>query len=123
MFGTHLMLEFYDCEGKLEDEKFIYSILEELPEIIGMRKISKPYILRVPSNPETFDKGGISAFIIIAESHISIHTFIKQKYATIDVFSCKDFDVKKAENYLVEKFKPKKIEKNMLLRGKDFIKS
>jgi len=124
MFGLHLMLEFYDCEEKkLEDTKFIVSVLEELPEIIGMRKISEPYVIKVPPNPSTFDKGGISAFIIIAESHIAIHTFTKQRYATIDVFSCKEFDTKKAEEYLVEKFKPRLVERNVLSRGRNFKKS
>jgi len=121
MFGPHLTLDLYGCnEKKLVDKEFIQTILDELPDFIGMHKISQPNVVVHPGNPDSFDKGGISAFILIAESHISIHTFRGYGFVSVDMFSCKKFDVKKAVKYLVEKFEAKKVEKNLLMRGREF---
>jgi len=123
MFGPHLTLDLYSCNRKkLADKNFILEILEELPDLIEMRKISEPQIIEYPGNPNSFDAGGISAFILIAESHISIHTFVKQAFASIDIFSCKNFDFKKAEAYIIEKFEPKKVERHLINRGIEFPK-
>jgi S-adenosylmethionine decarboxylase len=123
MFGPHLTLDLYSCnKKKLADKNFILKILEELPDLIEMRKISEPQILEYPGNPNSFDAGGISAFILIAESHISIHTFVKQAFASVDVFSCKNFDVKKAEDYIIKSFEPKKVERHLINRGIEFPK-
>ena len=123
MLGPHLTLDLYGCdEKKLNDEKFIHKILEELPDLIKMHKISKPNVVTYPGREGSFDKGGISAFIVIAESHISIHTFSGYGFASVDIFSCREFDEEKAIKYLVEKFGAKKIEKNFLQRGKSFLK-
>lgn len=121
MFGPHLTLDLYGCNKKLlSNLDFVTKILEELPDLIGMHKISEPFVLNYDGNSNSFDKGGISAFIIIAESHISIHTFPEQEFASVDVFSCKNFDIKIAENYLIEKFDAKKVEKHFIMRGKEF---
>ncbi|MEM5801938.1 MAG: adenosylmethionine decarboxylase [Candidatus Aenigmatarchaeota archaeon] len=123
MFGPHLTLDLYQCnKEKLSNKNFIFKILDELPELIGMHKISKPQILVYPGKENSFDKGGISAFVIIAESHISIHTFIEQRFASIDIFSCKEFSIEAAEKYLVKEFEAKKIEKNFIMRGREFPK-
>lgn len=121
MLGPHLILDLYGCrKDVIQDPKIIYRILDELPNIIGMRKISEPQVYRVPPNKHTFDKGGVTGFVIIAESHISIHTFIEQAYASIDIFSCKNFNLEKAIKYIADQFKPTNIEKQLIIRGKNF---
>jgi len=123
MFGPHLTLDLYSCnKKKIGDKEYILKILDELPEIIGMHKISEPWVMEYPGNPKSFDAGGISGFVLIAESHISIHTFVKQAFASIDIFSCKSFDVEKAEKYIIEKLEAKKVEKNFFTRGTEFPK-
>jgi S-adenosylmethionine decarboxylase len=117
------MLDLYECDKeKLVDIKLIYKILDELPSLLGMRKVIPPYVIpyKGSDNPEHFDKGGVSGVVIIAESHISIHTFVAQGYANMDIFSCKNFDAEKATKYLAEVFGAKKIEKKFLMRGKEF---
>lgn len=121
MFGPHLTLDLYGCnKKKLSDLDFIFRFLDELPSEIGMHKISKPNVTFYQGKPNSFDKGGISGFVLITESHITIHTFIEQQYASIDIFSCKDFDVKRAENIIAKKFEAKKVEKNLIMRGREF---
>jgi len=123
MFGPHLMLDCYGCdESKLKDLDFVLKFLDDLPDLIHMHKISKPNAINYPGNPNSFDKGGISAFVIIAESHISIHTFPSHKYMSVDIFSCKNFDIEKATNFIVKSFEVKKFEKKFLHRGLEFPK-
>ena len=122
MFGPHMTLDLYGCDKKkLGDKKFIVQLLDELPSVIGMHKFAGPFV-EYYENKETFDSGGFSGFVLIAESHISIHTFIEQKFATVDIFSCKSFNQKKAIDFLTEKLNAKKIERNFIIRGKDFVK-
>jgi len=126
--GPHLTLDLYGCsKRKLTDFSFIYKILDELPSLIGMNKISEPSVSFFSGNPlgkkDSFDQGGISAFVLIAESHIAIHTFAAQDFASVDIFSCKHFDVEKAEKYLVRAFDAKRVEKNLFDRGKEFPKN
>lgn len=121
MFGPHLTLDLYGCnEERISSPDLIAQILDELPRLINMHKISEPQVMSYPGKPNSFDKGGISAFVIIAESHISIHTFNGYGYASIDIFSCKAFDIRGAEKYFIEKLGAKKIEKNLIMRGREF---
>ena len=123
MFGPHLTLDMYGCNPeKLSDVEFIYNLLDELPEFIGMHKITAPNVTKCSGNPAGFDRGGISAFVLITESHITIHTFVADRFASVDIFSCNDFDVKKATKYLMKKLGSSKVERNFIERGKEFVK-
>ena len=123
MFGPHLMLDCYGCnENKLKDLNFVLKFLDKLPDLIGMHKIAEPHAINYPGKPNSFDKGGISAVVIIVESHISIHTFPSYNYMSVDIFSCKDFDVNKAVNFIIKAFEVKKVEKKLLNRGLEFPK-
>ena len=90
----HLIIDGYSSNSDiLQSEEFIYQLLDQYPAEIGMTKICPPYVLRyVGAKPEEW---GVSGFVMIAESHISIHTFVEQKYLNIDVFSCKNFDAER----------------------------
>lgn len=123
MFGPHLTLDLYDCDaGILDSQEQIFKVLDELPTVIGMHKLIAPQLTPYAGRPDSFDKGGISAFVLIAESHMTIHTFKAQRHAFIDIFSCKEFDIDKAIDYLSAVFKPKRIEKTLFMRGKHFSK-
>ena len=124
MFGPHLMLDLYECnKEKLLDAKFVLNFLSELPAKLGMTKISGPHLIEYPENPKTWDKGGVSAIVIIAESHISIHTFpYPNGYMNFDVFSCKMFEMEKTIELVKEAFEAKKINKRLIMRGKHFPK-
>jgi S-adenosylmethionine decarboxylase len=123
MFGPHLTLDLYGCDAKkLSDPKFVYELLDFFPEFIGMQKFSAPHINDVPARPNSFDKGGVSGFVLLVESHMTIHTFPGDGFASVDIFSCKDFDLKKATECLIEKLGAKKVEKNFIVRGREFEK-
>jgi S-adenosylmethionine decarboxylase len=123
MLGPNLLLDCYDCsESKLRDKEFVLKFLDELTDMIGMHKIAGPYAIDYPGNPNSFDKGGISALVIIAESHISIHTFPSQNYMSLDIFSCKTFDAEKAVEFITKGFGVKKFDKKVFERGIEFPK-
>lgn len=91
----HLVIDGYSNNQKLlQDEDHLRSWLENYPARIGMNRISPPYVVRY-LGPKLED-WGISGFVFIAESHISVHTFVERGYLNIDVYSCKDFDTDKA---------------------------
>ncbi len=100
----HLIIDGYSDEPQImQDEEFLYQLLDSYPSKIGMSKICSPFVFRyVGSHPEDW---GISGFVLIAESHISIHTFVERSYINIDIFSCRDFDAQQVINDLKEKFR------------------
>ena len=118
-FGKHMMLDFSGCdEKKLNDLDLCFSLLNDLPEKIRMNKISAPHVIRY-SPPSLMDQG-ITGMVVIAESHISLHTFPLRKYVFIDIFSCKDFDNSFALNFFKEAFNPSDYDCFMQDRGKHF---
>jgi S-adenosylmethionine decarboxylase len=120
-FGTHLTLDGYGCDRqRLEDLSLIYDFLSEYPNEISMTKIMPPYVFRYEAkNPEDW---GISGFVLIAESHISIHTFPEKNYLSLDIFSCKEFDSQSAISYVNKLFDVQKSEVKLLDRGQEFPK-
>jgi len=90
----HLIIDgFGKNKDILQDEVFIHDLLNEYPAKIGMTKISDPIVFRYSgAKPEDW---GVSGLVFIAESHISMHTFVERKFINIDVFSCKDFDAER----------------------------
>ena len=122
-FGPHLTLDLYDCDKeKLGDYTYVHLLLDEMPEMLGMHKFSSPHLTKIPVQKGSFDKGGLTGFVILVESHLSIHTFPSERFASFDIFSCKKFDEGKATSYLVTKFDAGKVETNRLERGRDFVK-
>ena len=89
-FGEHLMIDGYGGkEEKLNDNNLVMRCLDELPKMMGMKKLSKPQVFSAPDNFKK-DPGGWSGFVVVMESHISIHTFPKRGFVSIDVYTCKN---------------------------------
>lgn len=120
-FGLHLTIDGYggDVE-KLNDREVVLRCLNELPDKTGMQKIIDPVIKTFDGNQEK-DPGGHSGFVMIAESHISIHTFPKRKFVSIDVYTCKnEMDKDFMIDYFKEQFGLQDVEVNFIVRGKKY---
>jgi S-adenosylmethionine decarboxylase len=118
-YGPHLMLDLNDCDSAiLDDLEACFRLLNELPEKIGMTKITQPYVFRysglVPEDE------GITGVTIIAESHISLHTYPKKNFVFVDIFSCKPFDVEGARDHVVQFFQSKSPSVHTQERGAAF---
>jgi S-adenosylmethionine decarboxylase len=121
-FGPHLML---DCRGcnldKISDVGYIFNVLNRLPEMIGMTKITQPYVF--PYEGLIPEDKGVTGVVVIAESHLTFHSFTDKDYFFFDLFSCKPFDVEAAKRFIMEAFEVQHVEMHQALRGRDFPRS
>ena len=96
--GRHLLLELFDC-----DLDAINNLVAVKQTLVEAARRAQATIVDVVFHE--FNPFGISGVVVIAESHLSIHTWPEYRYAAVDIFSCGDTlqpDV--AANYLVEQF-------------------
>lgn len=120
-FGVHVTIDASGCnKRRLTSQSIVYDILNRMPEKIGMTKMTLPYVVKWLDKFSITNNAGISGFVMLAESHISIHTFPDYDYVFIDIFSCRHFDTDKAVKYLTDAFDAKRFIKNILKRGLDF---
>ncbi|WP_232822513.1 adenosylmethionine decarboxylase [Thermus sediminis] len=118
-FGPHLMVDGYDASPeKLQDAALVRRVLDELPEEMGMTKVLPPFVYRYGRDGED----GVTGVVIIAESHIAIHTFPKKRFLSVDIFSCKAFDMAQVLRRLAETFDIGRYATYMIHRGKEFPK-
>ena len=94
--SKHLLLELYGCDyEKLNDESFLRCILNRAA------KLAKATVLNLISNK--FEPQGVTAIALLAESHISIHTWPESNYSAVDIFTCgRNMLPELASQYLIE---------------------
>ena len=79
--GKHLLLELYRCDyEKLNDESFLRCTLNKAA------KLANATVLNLISNK--FEPQGVTAIALLAESHISIHSWPESNYSAVDIFTC-----------------------------------
>ena len=95
--GKHLLLELQDCNKEvLDDIGFLKNALLLAAEESGATVMGSSFH---PFNPQ-----GVSGVVIIAESHLSIHTWPEFDYAAVDIFTCGDtVQPEKAAEIIIEK--------------------
>jgi S-adenosylmethionine decarboxylase len=109
--GRHLLLELFDCAPDALD-----SLEAVKGALVEAAKRAHATIVDVVFHE--FNPFGISGVVVIAESHLSIHTWPEYRYAAVDIFSCGDLlkpDI--AANYLVEHFGAERASVVELQRG------
>ena len=94
--SKHLLLELYRCDAeKLNDESFLRWILNRAA------KLANATVLNLISNK--FEPQGVTAIALLAESHISIHTWPESNYSAVDIFTCgQNMMPELASQYLIE---------------------
>ena len=112
----HLLIDGYGADPKrLWDQSFLRNFLDEYPVRLGMTTITRPKVLRYNAPVEA--DSGITGFVVIAESHISVHTFPHRRYVNIDIFSCKSFDNRKALEEVQQLFGLQRVKSWLVDRG------
>jgi S-adenosylmethionine decarboxylase len=118
-FGPHLMM---DCrhvsKEKTSNLAFVFDFLNRLPDMVGMTKITQPYVF--PYSGLVPEDRGITGTVIIAESHLTFHSFVEKDYFFFDIFSCKPFDVDRVASLVIETFEVKDVEQHRAMRGRHF---
>ncbi len=109
--GNHLLLELKNCKsGILNDLEFLKDALLEAATKSGAT------VLGVSFHP--FNPHGISGVVIIAESHLSIHTWPEYDYAAADIFTCGNtVQPDKAAEILIKKLGAKNYSVIQVQRG------
>jgi len=94
--GRHLLLELFDC-----DAEALNSLETVKVSMVEAAKRAQATIIDVVFHE--FNPFGISGVVVIAESHLAIHTWPEYRYAAVDIFSCGDvLQPQTAADYLVE---------------------
>ena len=107
--GVHLIVDFWGTKT-IEDTEKIKNIL------IEAARISKNIPLEIKIHK--FSPQGVTGFILLAESHISIHTWPELDYVAIDIFSCgQKGEPYKGLEYLKEEFQPERCIVKEIKRG------
>ena len=108
--GKHCILELYGCDQiKLNDEAFLRTTITSAAKFAGAT------LLNLITHH--FEPQGVTALALLAESHISIHTWPETKYAAIDVFTCGNHTMPEkacrflCQEFLAEKYLLKNIER------------
>ena len=94
--GKHLLLELYRCDfDKINDESFLRCTLNRAA------KLANATVLNLISNK--FEPHGVTAIALLAESHISIHSWPESNYSAVDIFTCgQNMMPELASQYLIE---------------------
>ncbi|MDN5321512.1 MAG: S-adenosylmethionine decarboxylase [Thermococcaceae archaeon] len=96
--GYHYVVEASGCDPEvLKDPNKIRETFLEAAKV-GNMEVKASYFFR-------FSPTGVSGVVIVAESHISVHTWPEEGYAALDVYTCGEkADPEKAVDYILEKF-------------------
>ena len=113
---VHLMLELYNIDREtLSNEPLIHSVLDQYPGRVGMEKVSPVHLYDIEtSNPLD---AGLSGFVVIAQSHISLHAWPEYGEVDIDICSCKEFSQEEAIAFAKEIFGSDDIEAHFVVRA------
>lgn len=108
--GTHITWDVYNCNA--DTLAFVPTVKTVLNAIVNELQLSK-----VNESYKQFQPIGVTGFILLEESHVSIHTWPEHKFAAIDIFSCKPFDAKKIQQLLMSAFASDKVVIKQIDRG------
>lgn len=108
--GIHILVEYYNCNKEILKN---VEIIEQ--SMLTAAKESKATI--VESVFHQFNPWGVSGAVIIAESHLTIHTWPEHAYAAVDLFTCGDIDYEVGLNTLKVFLESKRCEVKKMFRG------
>ena len=99
--GSHLIIDLWEAEG-LDDKDRMHQALIDAVEAAGATLLHIHLHVFTPH-------GGISGVAVLAESHISVHTWPERGYAAFDIFMCGKAEPRKALDVLTQAFSPKRV--------------
>lgn len=120
-FGVHLTLDGYGgSPERLQDREIVRWWLDELPGTLGMTRLAESVLVDVDKQSDK-DPGGLTGFVLIAESHISIHTFPLRGFVSADVYTCQDWlDTERLLDHFQAAFDLEIVEHNLIIRGTQY---
>lgn len=115
-FGYLLTLDLYDCAaGVCDDLALCYDFLETLVARLGVEKQAPPFVFRSPT--QFADKAGLSGWVPLIESSITIHTLTVKDFVSVDIYCCRQIDRDAMLEVASKMFGPSNYEFNEIERG------
>ncbi len=111
VLGRHMLLELFLCDKEvLDDLAGIETVMKEAARVSGATIVESVF--------HRFQPHGISGVVVVAESHLAIHTWPEYGYAAVDFFTCgPGIDYQQARNYLQLAFAAQDFELREIERG------
>lgn len=108
--GRHLIAEYYECDaGILDDIERVRTAMLDAAEAVGATVIGETF--------HAFDPHGVSGTVVIAESHLSIHTWPENGYVAVDIYTCGGLDPRRGFELLAERLQASSARVQEILRG------
>ncbi len=105
----HVMLDLYSVDPeRLANRDLLMDVLKVYPGVIGMVAAGEPVLRDIKTSNPLDD--GMSGFVIICTSHISLHSWPPYGMVNLDVFSCEPFDAEVVARFACNKFQTQDIE-------------
>lgn len=83
--GRHLIAEYYGCESsRLDSYDEVRRAMLDAAEHIGATVVGETF--------HQFTPQGVSGTVVIAESHLSVHTWPERGYVAVDIYTCGGLD-------------------------------
>ena len=113
--SKHFLLELYRCDyEKLNDESFLRCTLN------NAAKLANATVINLISNK--FEPQGVTAIALLAESHLSIHSWPEENYSAVDIFTCgQNMKPELSCKYLIEALMAKEHFLRVINRNPPFI--
>ena len=109
----HIILDVWGVEH-LSNVEYVTKLLYDAAKATGASILD--------TNVHSFGEGeGVTGIVLLAESHISCHTWPERKFAAFDVFTCGACDSSKAIDYLITQMHPERSEIHTIMRGEQEI--
>ena len=95
--GRHLIIELFGCEpSRIDDLEHVASGLKLAAKRIGASVVSEAFHRYAPQ--------GVSGILLIAESHLSVHTWPERGYVAVDIYTCGGLDPRPGTEAMAEQF-------------------
>lgn len=108
--GVHLLVEFWDCSKLPGDEQPLQQAMVRAAELAGATVVATTF--------HKFSPVGLSGVVVLAESHLAVHTWPERDAACIDLFSCSpDVSTAAVVNHLREAFGASRVDEQLIPRG------
>ena len=121
-FGFQLLLDLYACKpGACDDLSLCYNFLDEIVRVLEVEPQSPPFIFRTDGSRYP-DKAGLSGWVPLVESGVQLHTLTPKDFISIDVYSCRPFDLESVKAFVRRTFRPKRMDAQFIERGLDYNK-
>lgn len=109
--GVHYLIEFFGCDRKQLNSVAFW-------KRTFMKSVSNTSMKVLHSHFYKFIPEGLTGYLLLSTSHISVHTWAELHYAACDVFSCSgDEETEKTVNHIIEMVQHEKVKMKKLKRG------